>query len=102
MERRNNQQKVGIPEKRRGQQTGYAGNPDQNRAEMAKTPAISGRKKSNQIFGDKSADNVSGDAVTPKHNAPSTPAMTSGKKVGESGGEKLFKKRLAKKRSAER
>ena len=48
---RKDQHKVGTPLKPRGQQTGFAGNPDQNREEMKKTP---------------------GDAVTPSTNSPST------------------------------
>ena len=39
------QHKVGTPAKPRGQQTGFAGNPDQNREQMSKTPALRGRLK---------------------------------------------------------
>ncbi|HJT28542.1 MAG TPA: hypothetical protein VJ784_14105 [Pyrinomonadaceae bacterium] len=69
------QHKAGIPSKPRGQQTGFAGNPDQNREEMKKTPALRGRRKSdNKMFGDPSSQQ-GGDAVTPSTNSPSTPGM---------------------------
>lgn len=96
------QRKAGIPTKRRGQETGRGDNPDQNRQAMKDTPAISGRRKdANTMIADKSSQHVGGDPVTPSHNSPSTPAMTSSKRKGESGGEKVFKKRLAKKRAGQ-
>jgi hypothetical protein len=99
MTSRKDQQKVGIPQKRRGQQTGFAGNPDQNRQEMEKTPALRGRRKgANKMFADKSSQHVTGDAVTPRSNSPSTPAVASTKGVGESGGERAFKQRLGRTR----
>lgn len=68
--------KVGTPPKPRGQQTGFAGNPDQNREEMKKTPALRGRlKDENKSFHDKSEQHIGGDAVTPATNHPSTPGM---------------------------
>lgn len=70
------QHKVGTPLKPRGQQTGFAGNPDQNRQEMDATPALRGvRKKGNRMFGDASEQHIGGDAVTPSTNRPSTPGM---------------------------
>jgi len=70
------QHKVGTPAKPRGQQTGFAGNPDQNREEMEDTPALRGsRKKGNRMFGDASEQHIGGDAVTPSTNRPSTPGM---------------------------
>ena len=67
------QHKAGIPPKPRGQQTGFAGNPDQNREEMENTPAVTGRRKNaNKMFGDASEQHVGGNAVTPSTNAPST------------------------------
>lgn len=67
------QHKTGIPQKPRGQQTGFAGNPDQNREEMEKTPALRGRRKSaNKMFGDASEQHVGGNSATPSTNAPST------------------------------
>jgi hypothetical protein len=98
---RGEQQKAGIRRKRRGQQTGFAGNPDQNRQEMEQTPALRGRlKQTNKMFADKSLQHVASDATKPKSNSPSTPAMTSAKKLGESGGERVFKQRLARKKKA--
>ena len=73
MAAKKDQHKVGIPPKPRGQQTGFAGNPDQNREEMKKTPALRGRRKSaNKMFGDASEQHVGGNASTPSTNAPST------------------------------
>ena len=70
------QHKAGIPPKPRGQQTGIAGNPDQNREEMKKTPALRGRrKKENKMFADASEEHIGGNAVTPSTNSPSTPGV---------------------------
>ena len=78
---RKDQHKVGTPEKPRGQQTGFAGNPDQNREEMEKTPALRGRsKKANKMFGDASEQHIAGNAVTPSTNAPSTVVKIATKK----------------------
>jgi hypothetical protein len=93
------QRKVGIPSKRRGQQMGYAGHPDQNREENEETPAVLGeRPKYNKMAGDVSYSKAGTSSVTPHTNAPSTPAMNTGP-LGNSGGEKGFKRRLAKKRA---
>ena len=89
------QHKVGAKAKPRGQQMGTASAPDQNRAAKADTPALSGRRKTaNKKFADKSAQNIGGDAVTPETNSPSTPAMHSATRAGESAGETAFKGRL--------
>ena len=73
--------KTGIPEKPRGQQTGFAGNPDQNREEMENTPALRGRrKKENKMFADSSEQHVAGNSSTPSTNAPSTVANLGTKK----------------------
>ena len=70
------QHKAGIPPKPRGQQTGFAGNPEQNREEMTKTPALRGRRKNaNKMFGDSSEQQTGSSAVTPSTNSPSTPGM---------------------------
>lgn len=70
---RKDQHNVGTPAKPRGQQTGFAGNPDQNREEMNKTPALRGRrKKTNKMFADASEQHVAGNPATPSTNAPST------------------------------
>lgn len=70
------QHNVGTPEKPRGQQTGFAGTPDQNREEMNSTPSVRGEmKEKNKMFGDASEQHVGGSAVTPSTNSPSTPGM---------------------------
>ena len=49
------QHKAGTPAKPRGQQTGFAGNPDQNREAKADTPALRGRRqRANKMFSDAS------------------------------------------------
>lgn len=101
MKAKKDQHKVGIREKPRGQQTGSAGARDQNRKEMKATPAVLGRRKvANKLAADKSAQHTGGDAVTPRTTSPSTPAMTSGRGKGESGGEKVFKARLKRSRTS--
>jgi len=73
MATRKDQHKVGTPSKPRGQQTGFAGNPDQNREEMGKTPALRGRRrKANAMFADTSEQHVASNPTTPSTNAPST------------------------------
>jgi hypothetical protein len=92
------QHKVGTPGKPRGQQTGFAGNPDQNREEKKKTPAIRGvRPRANKLAGDASQQQLSSDAVKPNTNVPSTVARNI-KPTGGGGGAAGFKKRLAKQR----
>ena len=74
---RKDQHNVGTPEKLRGQQTGFAGNPDQNREEKDQTPALRGntRKKTSKMFGDDSRQQTGSSSVTPSTNRPSTPGM---------------------------
>jgi hypothetical protein len=94
------QHKVGIPQKKRGQQTGFAGNPDKNREEMEKTPAVRGRRKrSNKMAADASEQHIATDATKPSTNVPSVPAAVPEVK-GDTGGERAFKQRLAKSRRA--
>lgn len=98
MDDKKDEHNVGAPEKPRGQQTGYAGNPDQNREEKENTPALRGRRKeATELFADDSKNQETGDAVTPRSNQPSTPAQNSGGHVGETGGEIAFKQRQEKK-----
>lgn len=99
MSSKEKQSKVGIPAKRRGQEMGRPGNRDWNREAMKETPAMRGRRKAaNKMFADESSQHVGGDAVTPKSASPSVPAaIPSGKPLGESGGERAFKKRQSKK-----
>ena len=93
------QHTVGAPRKPRGQQTGFAGHPDQNRQEMEETPALRGKRKSaNKMFADASQAHVGGDAIKPSTNSPSVPAMNQ-RGTGGQGGEGVFKRRLAKKRA---
>src|SRR6185312_4552953 len=101
MPQKNAQHKVGAKAKPRGQQTGMTGAPDQNRQEKQQTPALVGRRKNaNKMFADKSAQNVGGDAVTPKTTSPSTVVTKSEEHKGETRGETVFKARLKKKRSS--
>ena|SRR4051812_20783788 len=94
------QHKAGTPEKPRGQQTGFAGNPDQNREAMKDTPALRGRRKNaSKMFADESAQHVGNDAATPRSNTPSIPAAApTGVKLGETGGERVFKQRQSQRR----
>jgi len=101
MTSKKDQHKAGIRSKPRGQQMGTAGAKDQNRENMKETPAVIGRRKrSNKLAADKSSQHTGGDAVTPRTTSPSTPAMTSGGRKGETGGEAAFKSRLKKARPA--
>ena len=94
------QSKVGRKPKPRGQQTGFVGNPDQNREEIKNTPALRGRRKAaNKMFDDESQQQVGANPSAPSANSPSLPAaMPSGVKLGESGDEKAFKQRQRKPR----
>ena len=81
MAAKKDQHKAGIPPKPRGQQTGFAGNPDQNREEINKTPALRGRRKNaNKMFGDASEQHVAGNPANPSTNSPSTVANVGTKK----------------------
>ena len=103
MPMKKDQHKVGAKAKPRGQQTGMAGVPDQNRAQKEKTPALSGRRRNaSKMFADKSAQNVGGDSVTPKTASPSTVVAKTAERKGETGGETAFKARLNKKRGTKR
>ena len=100
MTSRKNQQKVGIPAKPRGQQTGFEGNPDKARvAKEEETPALRGRRKTaNKMFADKSSQQTATDASKPRSNTPSVPAQIGGGHVGETGGELAAKRRAPKRR----
>jgi hypothetical protein len=94
MSSKKDQHKAGIPSKPRGQQTGFEGNPDQNREEKAETPALRGRRKNaNKMFGDKSEQHQGTDASKPRTNTPSLPAQQGGGHIGETGGEVALKRR---------
>lgn len=97
MSSKKDQHKAGLSPKPRGQQTGFAGNPDQNREEKAETPALRGRRKStNKMFADKSSQHQGTDAAKPRSNTPSIPAQLGGGHVGETGGEIASKRRTKK------
>lgn len=88
------QHKAGLPAKPRGQQTGFAGNPDQNREAMKETPALRGRRKgANKMFADESRQQQTSDAAKPSTNTPSVPAQEGGGHIGETGGEIAAKRR---------
>ena len=95
------QSKAGIPEKKRGQQMGDERSaPDKTLDAKINTPALRGRRPSaNKMFADPSSQNVASDGEAPRDNTPSVPAaIPTGVKLGESGGEKVFKRRQAAKR----
>ena len=97
MSSKKDQHKAGISSKPRGQQTGFAGNPDQNREAKKETPALRGRRKAaNKMFADESSQHQAGDAATPNSNMPSIPAQQGAGHVGETGGEIAAKRRRAK------
>lgn len=93
------QHKAGIPPKPRGQEMGREKDSDQNREAMKDTPALRGRrKKASKMFDDESSQHIGGDAVTPRSNTPSTPAVApTNLKLGETGGERVFKQRRKRK-----
>jgi len=96
------QSKAGIAAKRRGQQMGdeRSNNTEQQEEAKADTPALSGqrRKEANKYFADESAQAVGGSSAAPSSTSPSIPAaLPTNVKKGESGGEKVFKARQAKK-----
>jgi hypothetical protein len=95
------QSKAGIAANRRGQQMGDERSNSPNKLSEAKenTPALRGRRKAaNKFFADDTQQAVGGNAARPRSNAPSTPAaVPTNVKKGESGGEKVFKQRQARK-----
>jgi hypothetical protein len=95
------QSKVGRPEKLRGQQMGDERSAKDKTLDAKKnTPALRGRRKSaNKFFADASSQQVGSDGEAPRDNTPSVPAaIPTGKPIGQSGGEKVFKERQAKRR----
>jgi hypothetical protein len=104
MASRKSQAKAGIPAVRRGQQMGDAktNNPNKRAEAEAQTPALRGRRKTeNQFFADDSAQQAGSNSARPRSNTPSVPAaLPVGEKLGESGGERAFKQRQAGARKA--
>jgi hypothetical protein len=100
------QGKAGIAAERRGQQMGDSRStnaPAKQEQEEAATPSARGRRKAaNKFFADDSAQQPGSDAATPRSNSPSVAAsVPTGTKLGEPGGEKVFKHRQSKKRKTE-
>jgi hypothetical protein len=100
------QSKAGIPPHRRGQQMGderlsNSNLPAKQEEAEANTPALRGKRKdANEFFADESSQQAGSDAATPRSNTPSLPAaMPTNVKKGESGGERVFKERQARKGS---
>lgn len=100
MASRKTQAKAGIPAHRRGQQMGDAktNSPNKQDESKANTPALSGRRKTeNQFFADDSQQAGGSDAARPRTVSPSVAAaVPTGTKKGEPGGERVFKQRQAK------
>ena len=93
------QSKAGIPARRRGQQMGDERSNQNTQAEAeTSTPALSGRHKvASKMYGDESSKQIASDAAGPSSTSPSVPAaVPTGAPLGQSGGERVFKKRQAK------
>ena len=93
---RKTQAKAGVPEKRRGQQTGdERSKPSKIDEAQKETPALRGRRKAaSKFFADDSSQTVGTRGEAPRDNSPSIPAaIPTNVKVGESGGEAEFKAR---------
>ena len=102
MASRKAQEKAGAPATRRGQQMGDArstNTPAKQQQAKDNTAALRGRRKDvNEFFADDSAQQAGSNAARPRSNSPSIPAaLPTGTKLGESGGERTFKRRAAKK-----
>ena len=90
------QSKAGVPARRRGQQMGDERSAKDKTVETKKqTPAARGRRKTaNKFFADDSSQMTGSRGEAPRDNSPSVPAaIPTGKKIGESGGEKVFNAR---------
>ena len=93
---RKTQSKAGIAEVRRGQQMGdERSQPSKVEEAKEETPALRGRRKSaSKFYADESSQSVASDGEAPRDNSPSVPtAIPTGTKLGESGGERVFKQR---------
>jgi hypothetical protein len=102
MASRKAQGKAGAPSTRRGQQMGDSrstNTPAKQEQAKENTAAARGRRKdANKFFADDSAQQTGSNAARPRSNTPSVPAAVPvGVKKGESGGERVFKQRQAKK-----
>ncbi|MFN2480228.1 MAG: hypothetical protein ABR554_01920 [Pyrinomonadaceae bacterium] len=105
MANRKAQGKAGIAAERRGQQMGDARStnaPAKQEQAEEQTPALRGRRKgANKVYADDSAQAAGSNAARPRSNSPSVPAaVPTDTKLGEPGGERVFKQRQAKKSKA--
>ncbi|HKP73595.1 MAG TPA: hypothetical protein VJT82_11695 [Pyrinomonadaceae bacterium] len=95
------QSKAGIPANRRGQQMGdeRSNSPVKQEEAEENTPALRGKRKdANKFFADESSQQTGSNAARPRSNQPSLPAaLPTNVKKGESGGERVFKERQARK-----
>jgi hypothetical protein len=100
MASKKSQSKAGIAAVRRGQQMGDARTaaPNKQQESKANTPALRGRRKEvNEFYADDSAQQAGAEGDRPRTNSPSIPAaLPTGQKLGESGGERVFKRRQSK------
>ena len=99
------QSKAGVPGKRRGQQMGDERSaPDKTLDAKAETPALRGRRTSaNKFFADDSSQQTGTRPEVPRDNTPSLPAaIPTGTKLGESGGERVFKQRQKRARKSDK
>ena len=90
------QAKAGVPARRRGQQMGDARSAkDKTLAAQEQTPAARGRRKTaSKFYADDSSQTAGTRPETIRDNTPSVPAaIPTGRKLGESGGEREFKER---------
>lgn len=90
------QSKAGVPAQRRGQQMGDERSAkDKTLGAKEQTPATRGRRKeANKFFADDSSQVTGSRGEAPRDNTPSvSAAIPTGEKIGESGGEKVFKAR---------
>lgn len=90
------QSKAGLPAQRRGQQMGDERSGKNDAVEAKEqTSALSGRrrKSANKFFADESSQ-AGSSGESPRTVSPSvSAAIPTNKKIGESGGEKVFKAR---------
>jgi hypothetical protein len=102
MASRKSQSRAGAPAARRGQQMGdeRTAAPNKQQESKANTPALRGRRKEvNEFYADDSAQQAGAEGDRPRSNSPSIPAaLPTGQKLGESGGERVFKQRQAAKK----
>ena len=104
MASRKGQEKAGVSAARRGQQMGdeRTANPNKQEESKANTPALRGRRKDvNKFYADDSAQQAGAEGDRPRSNSPSVPAaLPTEKKLGESGGERAFKRSQSKARKS--